>query len=570
MPSLAVLEPREIRELPDEQVSKLEQIRVAKDPFWLIEHGYLWIKTKDGELIPLELNPTQKKILAQIRQLMAEGKPARIWVLKARQTGVSTLCEAIIYCLTSMNANTNSFIIADDADGTDYLFEMSKLYHEKMKPSLRPALKRSNKKELVFLGTHSNIFIDTAGNEDAGRKYTFRYVHLSEVALYEQPESLFLGLNQAVPERPGTIIIGESTAKGVGNFFHREWEKAKKGETDWVAIFIAWFEDPEYRMKPPEDFQATPEERGMAARYELDNDQLYWRRWCIRNKCQGDPENFKQEYPCSDKEAFLSSGTGIFDKDALDWYSSQCKPPIAQGNLEPIEKKVEEGVKKMIALQPNPHGFLKVWEWPTEKGQYIIPADVAEGLVTGSYSAAPVISRENFRVVALWHGKIDPDLFGSRELWRLGKYYNNAVIGVERNNHGFTTLTALKNKHYTPMYYKEILDEKTMRKTKKFGWETNLKTKPLMIDELKRIIRDRILECWAEEFFKECYTYIELDDGSTEPESGCFADIVTSMAIGAQLYKRYPTPQEDKQPSYGFGKPKGISIRRAGMRRRRR
>lgn len=160
----------------------------------------------------------------------------------------STLIEALIYAFTSQRQNVNSLIIADDIDGANYLFGMSKLFHDELDPDLRHPLKLSNQKKLEFADRYSQILIDTADNTEAGRKYTFQFVHLSEVHYYRNAKILMLGLNQAVPELPMTMIIGETTGNGVGGYFFDQWGKAKKGETDWVPIFLAWFEHDEYRI----------------------------------------------------------------------------------------------------------------------------------------------------------------------------------------------------------------------------------------------------------------------------------------------------------------------------------
>ena len=119
---------------------------------------------------------------------------------------------------------------------------------------------------------------------------------------------------------------------------------------------------------------------------------------------------------------------------------------------------------------------------------YAIGADVAEGLVEGDYSCA-VVGDSNFDVVAMWHGHIDPDLFGV-ELDKLGRYYNDAYLGVENNNHGLTTLTTLKKNEYWNLYFSKSYDRIADTMTQKLGWTTSIRTKPLMIDKLAKFIRE--------------------------------------------------------------------------------
>lgn len=530
---------------------RLEKDRAREDPFYLLESGKLWIKTKDASLIPLVLNDDQKLILKTIKNIQAQGKPVRIWILKARQKGCSTLCEGIIYSHTSQRENMSALIVSDDIEGSNYLFEMSKLYQEKLEenePHLAPELKRSNEKKLEFAKIHSLIRIDSAmsarmiidGKKTSrvGRKLTLQLIHLSEVAYFPALKSLLIGLLQSVPKLPNTIIIGETTANGLGGDFYEEWQRAKRGESDWYPLFIPWFTSVEYSMplEPGEVLELDEEEKRLKEKYSITDEQLKWRRNTIRNECQGDVEIFKQEYPADDQEAFLSSGRPAFNVQVLREYLDKASEPIAIGNLHLKERKIE--------FEENHKGVLKVWEMPEPGKQYVIGADVAEGLIRRDYSTAIVLDRSSMCQVAEWHGHIDPDLFGV-ELYKIGRFYNMAFLGVEFNNHGLTTLTTLINGHslyktepYRNLYFKEVLDEQSQRKTKKFGWKTDLKSKPLMIDDLGKAIRERLIGLVSKDLIDECLTYVVLEDGKTGGQGGCFDDRVIACAIAIQMYQQ--------------------------------
>jgi hypothetical protein len=182
-----------------------------------------------------------------------------------------------------------------------------------------------------------------------------------------------------------------------------------------------------------------------------------------------------------------------------------------------------------------------VWEEPQLGESYVIGADVAEGLGHGDYSSAHVISAESGLVVAIWHGHIDPDLFGSDVLAPLGFYYNYALIGVESNNHGLTTIKALQRASYRKMYKQRRLNHTSPRPTDAYGWRTTATSKPLAIDELARVIRDRMLGLYCEYTIAELKTFVREDNGKTHGSP--HDDRVMSLAIANQMLKHVWSPE---------------------------
>ncbi len=300
-----------------------EKALALHDPFTLIEDGHLKITTKGATLETFKLNRAQKRFLSRIKLLWMENRIIRINLLKARQLGLTTLIEAIIFSLTSYSENTNSLIIADDLDGSNYIFGMSKLYQEQMEDHLRIPEKRSNEKKLEFDGIHSQILIDTSANPAAGRKYTFRLVHLSEYAFFDNATDLMDGLSNSVPALPRTIIIKETTANGL-NHFKDEWDAAANGESDYVNIFLPWYLGDDYRMAVDKSFvvgdrgmgEITGDEKMLynlltSEGVDFIEERLQWRRWCIRNNCRGYVTVFRQEYPSTPQEAFVAEEKNV-------------------------------------------------------------------------------------------------------------------------------------------------------------------------------------------------------------------------------------------------------------------
>lgn len=179
---------------------------------------------------------------------------------------------------------------------------------------------------------------------------------------------------------------------------------------------------------------------------------------------------------------------------------------------------------------------LRIWKHPEERKRYIIGADVAMGFSKGDFSCAEVLS-EDFEQVAEWHGHTPPEIF-AEELNKLGRYYNMATIGVEANNHGLTTLTELKRLLYPRIYYRYEIDKKDNKRTRLMGWLTNSKSKPLMIDNFGKVLREGDVVINGADLLLECQTYI--DDGEMHASEGNYDDRVISMSIALMIYKQMP------------------------------
>ncbi len=328
-----------------------------------------------------------------------------------------------------------------------------------------------------------------------------------------------------------TEVILESTANGVGGVFYDYVMDADAGRGDFELVFIPWFWQNEYRAEVPQDFTTDADERYLKQTYDLDDGQLQWRRQKIYELKSED--KFKQEYPCNIQEAFLFSGRHVFDPKHTEAARQECYSPKWQCELTPN------------GLNRKKPGLLNIW-YPVEGSQqYVIGCDVAEGLAPindkhkhGDYSSIDVLDRSGYQV-AHWSGHVAPDDLG-KMLNHLGRYYNNALIGVERNNHGLTTITKLKDLKYPNLYMETTVDQRTQKRTKRIGWLTTTKSKPLMIDHLAALLRDGDAGICNVETVKECQTYVIEDNGATNAQEGCFDDRVISYAIAQQMVLKLP------------------------------
>lgn len=518
--------------------------RIKEDRPWYMGK-FLKIRNKEANLIPFKINDAQELFEQEIRKCEKEGKLKRFIVLKARQMGFSTYTEGYIFHATTTNTFTNSMIIAHEDKATQNLFNMSKLYYEELPIPLKPMIKYSNGKELVFEnpttdsvdkknnpGLRSKITVSTAGTVEVGRSATVHNLHASEVAFFPDATTTMLGLLQCVPDTQNSCVILESTANGVGGYFYDMWQKACRGENDFIPLFYPWFTDKSYTtpFKSEEDkeqFKLTLNdyEINLMEKENLTLEQMNWRRRTIQNKCAGDEELFFQEYPSTPEEAFIASGRPVFNIKALRKYLNHT--------TDGKKYYLKENMEGIYAIEDD-KGYVEIWKEPKEDEFYVIGADVAEGKVDGDYSVGIVID-QNCDIVAKWYGHIDPDLFGY-ELVKLARYYNNAYLGVEANNHGLTTLKSVQRKDYWNLYFAKIYDRFTDSITQKLGWQTTSKTKPMMIDKLGEFIREFHIGIPSALIVQECLSYIIEDNGSTNAQIGCHDDTVMATAIALQIW----------------------------------
>jgi hypothetical protein len=276
------------------------------------------------ELCPFVLNEAQRYVQSKLDAQLAEVGYVRAMILKGRQQGISTFVGARYYKKTTTQRGQNTYIITHSQEATENLFAMVQRYHDHNNPLWKPRVGKSNAKEFTFPGMSSKYQVSTAGSKEAGRSATLTNVHGSEVAFWENGETHLAGLMQAVALAPGTEILLESTANGVGNTFHKQWVAAEKGESDFIAIFVPWYWQSEYRRPVPPDFrlsddpESVPEgeltEVEYARTFKLDNAQMFWRRRKIIELGGGEDGfyTFKQEYPATADEAFQSSSARSF------------------------------------------------------------------------------------------------------------------------------------------------------------------------------------------------------------------------------------------------------------------
>ena len=491
----------------------------------------LKIKTKSGTGVPFRLNDAQRKLYAVAKRQQDAGKPVRLIILKARQLGFSTLTEGLIFHACATRKNVNALIVAHREDATANLFRMSKLFYDELPAPVKPMLRASNAQELVFEnpsklrserearpGLRSRIRCATAGGRGIGRSDTLQCVHLSEYAFWpdgaDGKASTLAGILQAVPSLPGTMVVIESTANGFEDFKER-WDAAVAGENDFEPVFFAWFENPDYSMPVVPGTEWTPEERDLKTAYRLTDGQLQWRRWCIANNCGGSLDMFRQEYPASPGEAFLHSGTGVFDNEQIVLRLERLPGPAGRGEFTDGEWTESET------------GAITLYELPEEGVPYVLGGDTAgEG---SDYFTAIVIDNVSGRIVAKLRQKYsEPEYV--RQIFALGRFYNDALVAIETN---FSTYPVMKlqEMEYPNQYSREREDTYTRQMRKSYGFRTDRQSRPRAIANLVEVFSSHPEWFTDRELLEEMLTFCYNEDHRPEALAGKHDDLVMGAAI---------------------------------------
>lgn len=491
----------------------------------------LKIKTKSGTVVPFRLNDAQRKLYAVAKRQQDAGKPVRLIILKARQLGFSTLTEGLIFHACATRRNVNALIVAHREDATANLFRMSKLFYDELPAPVKPMLRASNAQELVFEnpsklrserearpGLRSRIRCATAGGRGIGRSDTLQCVHLSEYAFWpdgaDGKASTLAGILQAVPSLPGTMVVIESTANGFEDFKER-WDAAVAGENDFEPVFFAWFENPDYSMPVVPGTEWTPEERDLKATYQLTDEQLQWRRWCIANNCGGSLDMFRQEYPASPGEAFLHSGTGVFDNEQIVLRLERLPGPAGRGEFTDGEWTESET------------GAITLYELPEDGVPYVLGGDTAgEG---SDYFTAIVIDNVTGRIAAKLRQKYsEPEYV--RQIFALGRFYNDALVAIETN---FSTYPVMKlqEMEYPNQYSREREDTYTRQMKKSYGFRTDRQSRPRAIANLVEVFSSHPEWFSDRELLEEMLTFCYNEDHRPEALAGKHDDLVMGAAI---------------------------------------
>mgnify|MGYP001453720458 FL=1 len=518
-----------------EEKHKRKKLNNYQNNFTDFASDNIKIITKDARrgFVNFTFNDCQKKITEILDEQLATNGKVRAIILKARQQGISTYCAGRVFWKTYFTPHARSVVMAHDSATSDALFNMSRNIIRNMDSLYKPTELRSNAKEIVISSPHfkkdatgekpvSSYRLYTAGSPEAGRGTTPTIAHLSEIAFWQHDEKILAGLFQGISEAPGTEVILESTANGAQGEFYRLWRGALDGENEYTPIFLPWFTTSEYYREPPEDFERSSEEELLVEDHNLNNGQLYWRRLKI---AEGGELKFRQEYPATPDEAFITAGKSVFAMDKL----KKLLP------AEPDKRMIFDF--NSFTWEASKDGNLDIWEFPDWDSNYILAADVALG-VGQDYSAAVVMDTDR-KVIALYRDNyIDPSKFGDL-LFYLGRYYNNALLTVESNSMGVATLSRLAQMNYINLYKQTKISAISKEEGMVPGFKTTQVTKPHIIGNLKNAVENDDIWIASRTIIQELKDYVSTDSGRTEAAPGCHDDTIMATAIALETLRTH-------------------------------
>jgi hypothetical protein len=537
---------------------------IGQEPRLLIEMVFV-IVDKYKKTVPFFLNDVQRDFsddLYKAERDFYDGKLLEITflVLKNRQQGFTAYITAEQLARSIITKNFSGFTIADCADNTSAIFEDKAKYTYNLLPDLlKPTEKYNNRKELHFSELNSRWRIATA-SKDVGRSKTVNFLHISEAAFLPV---LISDIQTAVGEAltKDAIQIFESTANGY-NEFKDAWDSGS-----FINKFYPFWKTAEYRQA----FESPEKKEQFVEMVHYKNDWIHERcRWLIEvisleweqvywyyNKWSKyiDKEKIKQEYPCSAEEAFLASGRCVFDKELIIHRIEELKikykeRPYRTGRFsfewnDPETKdKIKDDTIKWI---DDPAGFIRLYEDAQYGMPYVIGGDTkGEGK---DFYAGTAINNVTGNRCASIHMQITNSKPFTWQMYCLGRYFNDALIGVEMNwNTG--PIEELERLKYPHQYVRQHYDSIRKEYQKKFGWRTDGNTRPLIIDREISMVEDHIDLFNDIPTLDEMLTFIYDEDNRPDAESGKHDDLLFSDMIGQEIRSQQTTkiqkPKEEK------------------------
>jgi hypothetical protein len=508
--------------------------------FWAATTAKIKPKT-GGDFIPFVLNKPQRKMHEITYRQIVNEEPIRQILLKSRQFGGSTYYDIFAgYIQIIHRTNWNALIAAHlNQAATNIRFMLSTLakYYPMGIPSSFTLRGFEGTKNIKLIPERScKITIGSIETPDSIRADDVAIAHLSEVGLWKktegkEPEDLCQSILGTIPTVPWSMYVMESTAKGIGNFFHRSWQNAVNGTNGLTPVFIPWLEDPKNRIA----FKSDEEMKKLATTMN-DYETFLWQQGATLEginfyryklaEMNNDEWRMKSEFPTTSKEAFQSTGQGVFAPAYIEALKLDCTEPEFRGEVFADARRGKESLNN-IRFEKIRNGNLSIWAMPDDSEEvehrYCAFADIGGRTKKADFSVLKVFDRYwqidggSPEVVAVYHCHLDQDLFA----WKCAqicKMYNNALLAIEVNSLGksksdtegehFLTVLDEIAPHYKNLYMRNDIEKVGDSFIPKYGFQTNVKTKSMIINSLNAAARERFMKITGQ---NEGYYYIERD-----------------------------------------------------------
>lgn len=525
-------------------------------PFWAVRCVVINDKISSRD-IPFRLNRPQRRLVALLESERRAGRPLRLIMLKARQWGGSTLIQVYFAWIQIIHRrNWNSLICAHVKDTAATIRGMytklldrypEEYWDEESAPEFRPYERMTNIR--VIQGRGCKVTVCSSENQESTRGQDYALAHLSEVAFWKDstlhsPAALLRSVASGIVAKPLSFIAMESTANGVGNFFHREWLRANTpGKSDKIPFFVPWHEIEmnSAEVTDPVGFMASLDsyEREL---WELHGCTLEAIKW-YRDKRLGFPDHrsMMAEYPTTPAEAFASTARSVFRSPDVEKLRADCREgERGEVVLSPCgDTPAVAGTPRFI---PSPDGCCTLWSHPRREGDYIVCVDIGGRSRGADYSVICVLDRgagkeRRPEIVAQWRGHIDHDLL-ARKAEAIGRYYSDALLVIESNSwesssegQGRFILDSL-SRTYPNLYFRQ--SEGGGQRTP--GFHVNVRTKGQIITNLVAYVRERSYTERSAAACDELLQYESLPDGSFAASRGCHDDILMTRAIALYIH----------------------------------
>ena len=518
-------------------------LEIHERPYLLIEIAF-HIVDKDKETVPFFLNEVQQDF---IRAYEENGTDRAYIVLKGRQQGFTSLITAMQTAFAIVRKNFSGMTLADCADNTRAIFnDKARMVYERLPEVLKPSERFNSKNELFFDKLNSSWRIQVAA-EQVGRSRTLNFVHYSEAAFYK---CSLAAMQKSIGEActHDAFRVYESTANGY-NEFRDLWE----GGT-CINLFYGWWRTAEYRMRDHRALERATDpwltqRIKMLEQMGLDRDQIAW--YCHKYEGYIDKASIRQEYPCTPEEAFIASGDCVFDMESIHnrlIEVAQLPPPrIGYFTYRKVVEPLKDGAGTVvgyterladIAFKESRDGYIKLHTAPEDikdgKGRvvatvpYVVGGDTA-GTGQDYFTAKVLDNRDGRTVATLRKQRLDDDLY-AEQMYCLGHYYHDALIGIE-TNYSRVPMRRLSDLGYPHLYLRERTSGMEDVPERVLGIETTTRTKPIIVGELIARMREDITRECDPETLTEMTTFVRKENGRTEAIGGCHDDLVMALAI---------------------------------------
>ena len=430
--------------------------------------GRLSIRDRDtGQRVPFRLREQQQRIMARCEEHMGKGRRLYVIFLKARRVGISTWASAIQLAHCAARPDAHAAIIAQTLETSKELFNQATGFVKDLR-AINPLIEVKNK-TIIYphqSALDSDLRHYTAATVHGTRGLTFSSIHMTEAAFYPF-DGAYTAILNTLSSDPDNICLIETTANGMegpGQAYYEYWQAAESGDSEFLSIFLPWWEDPAYVRDPSEaeDAPATDYEKWLmndvidtstGKRAVIGKDRFAWVRMTMQVTCEGNIDRWRAEFPATPEEAFIATGSPAFSQEESQFAIASRADPIHYGDLStnPISKKIEF----LPRAQPSEDALL-VWEFPQPHAHYFFGVDTARGEMNktpGDFAAIVGWNAENGEMCARYAARVSPEtLAGIANL--IGRFYNNACRNVEINNLGYVVMRDLRDRHYYPTQYR--------------------------------------------------------------------------------------------------------------------